>query len=296
MTSERRSRAIFQLRVTLAGASPPIMRRLQVAEDTTLPQLHRFIQAMMNWEHYHLHEFVISGRIYAEPSPDDDVDRRIYDERRVRLSKVLKGVGAQFEYHYDFGDGWDHDLLLEAILLPEEGVVYPRCIAATRNAPPEDCGGIHGYIEYIEALKDRMHERHRELRDWRGPFDSEFVSVDLLNERLKLVSKLARMPALEPIYTSPYAGCNSRGRIEIELTARERHLIVNRTLADESLIRDLQATRKTQRYRFSWDDLDDLAGYVATEIQHEPDRKVKTEWTRLYDKLTAVLDSKAGLV
>lgn len=289
--------AIYQLRLTLDGIAPAIVRRIQVHEDTTLPQLHRYIQAVMNWECYHLHEFVINGRIYAEPDPDDALDeRKVADERRIRLSKVLKHVGTAFEYRYDFGDGWEHDLLLEAILMPEDGATYPRCIAAIRNAPPEDAGGPRGYLDYIDALKDRLHERHRELRDWRGRFDPEFCSLDLLNERLKVVAKVSRMPVLEPIYVSPYARARMHGRnLEIELSERERDLILNHTFADEELIRDLRngtSRQHAHKYRFSWDDLDDLAGYIAAESNHARSPKLRQEWQRIFAKFTAVLDSR----
>ncbi len=288
--------AIFQIKLTLAGVTPPIVRRLQMSDATTLPQLHRLIQAAMNWENHHLHDFVINGRTYAEPHPED-FDRETYDERRVRLSKVLKNVGTQFEYRYDYGDGWEHDLLLEAILIPEEGVHYPRCIEAKRNAPPEDCGGPHGYMEYVEALNDRMHERHRELRDWRGPFDAEYVSVDLLNERLQVAAKSSRPVPLEPVLASPYARLKSRGRaMEVELSERERDLIVNHSFADEELIRDMRPGVKgaARKFRFSWDELDDLASFVAAEANAARNRKLQQEWSRMYEKFTAVLDSKAG--
>ncbi len=298
MTTVSNVRAVYQLKLVLAGVVPAVSRRFQVYEDTTLPQLHRYIQALMNWEQFHLHGFVINGRTYSEPDPEDPDDRKVYDERRVRLSKVLKGVGAQFEYRYDYGDDWEHDMLLEAILIPDEGVHYPRCLSAARNAPPEDVGGPFGYMEYCDALVDRMHEQHRQMRDWRGPFDPEFVSVDLLNERLKLVAKLARMPVLEPVLVSPFARAHARGRtIELELSERERDLIVNHTFADEELIRDLRepsARQKDRKFRFSWNALDDLAGYIAAEANQARNKKLQQEWERIYQKFTSVLDMRAG--
>ena len=294
---DKKQPAIYQLRITLDGISPAITRRIQVSEETTLPELHRYIQAVMNWQSRHLHEFVANGRVYGEPGPEDrTLERNILDERRVKLSKILKYVGMQFEYRYDFGDGWEHDLLLEAVLMAEPGAVYPRCISAARNAPPEDVGGSPGYQEYLEALRDRMHPRHRELRDWRGPFDPDFCSLDLLNERLKVVSKFTEMPALPPILVSPYATTGTRSRtVEIEFTERERDLIVNHTFADEELIRDLGTVipkQGSRKYKFNWDDLDDLAGYIAAESNHARNRKLEQDWERIYDKITAALDSR----
>jgi hypothetical protein len=282
-------RAIYQLHLTLAGVTPPIWRRLQVFEDTTLPQLHRYVHAVMNWEEYHLHEFIVSGRVYADPTVEDDLDpRKIADERRVRLSRILKHVGAQLEYHYDFGDGWEHDVLLEAILLPEPGAQYPRCIAAARNAPPEDAGGPFGYENYLEALADRTHERHREMLQWRGRFDPEFCSLDLLNERLQLAAKSKRMPEFVPVYISPLAH-SYEDRMEVDFSERERDLILNHSLADEHLVRDLG---KSGTLRLPWHELDDLAGFVIAEARVARNLKLRQDWERIYEKISNLLEAK----
>ena len=104
------------------------------------------------------------------------------------------------------------------------------------------------------------------------------------------------MPVIEPVFTSPYSRSQGSGRaVEIELSERERDLIVNHTLADEVLIRDLHlapAKPDSGKYRFSWEELDDLAGYVAAESNHARNKKLSQEWSRIYDKLTAALDSR----
>ena len=181
----KKNRAIYQLKVTLRGIHPPIWRRIQVWEDTTLAQLHRVLQIVMSWEDYHLHEFVIGRRIYSVPDPDDDFyERNVIDEKRIRLPEVLTHVGTQFEYLYDFGDSWYHDLLLEAILVPEPALTYPRCLSGERCTPPEDVGGTMGYADYLEAMADPQHEEHENLLQWRGPFDPESFSVSDVNQML----------------------------------------------------------------------------------------------------------------
>lgn len=92
-------------------------------------------------------------------------------------------------YEYDFGDGWYHEILLEAILLPEAEAFYPRCIAGARNGPPEDAGGPFGYAHYLEALADRKHREHKNMLAWRGPFDPEAFSLDAINASLKKTSR-----------------------------------------------------------------------------------------------------------
>jgi hypothetical protein len=181
-----KSRALYQLKVTLQDIQPAVWRRVQVWEDATLAQLHDVLQVVMNWQDYHLHEFRIGRRLFSVPDTDDDMyERKVIDERRQRLSQVVTQVGTPFVYLYDFGDSWRHDLLLEAILLPEPTGQYPRCIAGARQTPPEDVGGTSGYEQYLEALADPQHEAHQDILQWRGPFDPEAFSSDDINERLR---------------------------------------------------------------------------------------------------------------
>src|ERR1700719_2155964 len=77
------SRQIFQFRLSLDGIKPPIWRRILVPADFTLSQLHRVIQAVMDWKDYHLHEFNVAGRVYGIPDPDGDLE--FIDDRKVRL-------------------------------------------------------------------------------------------------------------------------------------------------------------------------------------------------------------------
>lgn len=181
-----KSRALYQLKVTLRDIHPPIWRCIQVWEDTTLAQLHTILQIVMGWEDYHLHEFVIGRRLYSVPDPDDIMyERNVVDERHVPLGDVVPRVGTEFAYLYDFGDSWEHDLILEAILLPKTTAQYPTCIGGERRTPPEDVGGIPGYEEYLAVLADPEHEEHGNMLQWRGPFDPESFAPDQVNQRLR---------------------------------------------------------------------------------------------------------------
>jgi len=181
-----RTRDVHQLRIELSGSRPPIWRRVLVFGDITLPQLHLTLQIVMGWENYHLHEFRIGGNAYAEPDPEDDhFGRTVLDERRVRLQKLIATAGTSFEYLYDFGDGWRHDITVESILPATPRKRYPVCIAGERSAPPEDVGGMGGYARYLEALRDIRHEDHRRLLAWRGRFDPEHFSIPSVNRALR---------------------------------------------------------------------------------------------------------------
>ncbi|HEY6273753.1 MAG TPA: plasmid pRiA4b ORF-3 family protein [Terriglobales bacterium] len=192
----KKNRALYQLKVTLQDIDPPIWRRIQVWEDTTLAQLHRMLQIVMGWEDCHLHQFEIGRRIYSVPDPDDDLyERKVIDERRVRLWEVAPRVGTQFEYLYDFGDSWRHDLVLEAIALPNPGTEYPHCLAGKRRTPPEDVGGSSGYEDYLKAMADPEHEEHESMLQWRGPFDPEEFALPVANQQLHGKFRSARRKA-----------------------------------------------------------------------------------------------------
>jgi len=190
-----KNRAIYQIRIALQEIQPLIWRRIQIWEDVTLAQLHTILQIVMDWEDYHLHEFTIGRRVYSVPDPDDNMyERKVIDEQKVRLNDVVPRVGTQFVYLYDFGDSWHHDLLLEAIIMADPTLQYPRCIAGERRTPPEDVGGTPGYEDYLEAIADPEHEEHENMLRWRGPFDPESFSAEEANSRLWKRFRAARKP------------------------------------------------------------------------------------------------------
>jgi hypothetical protein len=178
-----RTRAIYQFKVKLKQISPPIWRRLLVP-DCTLDDLHEILQIVMGWEHYHLYAFEVAGREFAFPEEEDD-GLDMEDATRTYLSQVLHREDRKFVYVYDFGDDWRHELVVEQVGRGQPGQVYPRCLQGKRACPPEDVGGHWGYADYLEALSDPEHDRHRELLKWRGPFDAETFDLDAVNRALR---------------------------------------------------------------------------------------------------------------
>ena len=178
---------IYQIKVTLLGTKPPIWRRLLIPGDMTLERLHDVLQLAFEWEDCHLHEFSIGRQRFGTPDPMDDVmgGAPTASERTARLASVLGKVGAKAVYSYDFGDGWEHGIVVEKRLEPEPGRAYPVCLAGARHGPPEDCGGIPGFYNLLEALGNPAHEEHEELLEWvGGDFDPDAFSVDEVNLRL----------------------------------------------------------------------------------------------------------------
>lgn len=187
MPTKRSPTEIYQIKVTLLGTKPPIWRRLLVPAGFTLGQLHNVLQVTMGWEDDHLHEFRIGQEVYGQPDPDAEP---MVNERTVRLSKVLRRVGAKALYTYDFGDDWEHAIVVEKILPPTDGQAYPICVAGKLHGPPEDCGGVYGYYSLLGKLADPEQEEHGETLEWLGgEFDPEAFSVDEVNSRLAYLQK-----------------------------------------------------------------------------------------------------------
>ena len=140
----------------------------------------------MGWEDAHLHEFVIRDEHYGVPGEEDIGPRKTRDERNYKLRDTVSAEGSQFAYNYDFGDYWQHVLVTEKTLPPQEGARYPVCLAGARACPPEDVGGIPGYEDFLEAMRDPQHPEHDEYREWiGGDFDPEAFDVDAVNQRLR---------------------------------------------------------------------------------------------------------------
>jgi hypothetical protein len=182
------SQNIYQIKVTLLGTKPPIWRRLLVPASMTLAKLHDVLQTAMGWAGGHMHEFRTADRHFGMPDPEDrSMGMQVENERSIRLSSVLRRAGAKLIYTYDFGDNWEHAVVLEK-LLPAQlslDLEYPICIDGKLACPPDDCGGIPGYYELIEALADPEHDRHEEISEWISDgFDPQAFSVENVNRML----------------------------------------------------------------------------------------------------------------
>jgi len=149
---------IHQLKITLRYIQPPVWRRVEVPKDITLAKLHRILQVAMGWYDSHLHQFIVGKNYYGEPSLDEFSELDLKDERKVRLGQVLSKPKQRMVYEYDFGDGWEHDIVLEKVLPPDSNTRYPVCLEGAQACPPEDCGGVGGYENFLDAIRDPDHE------------------------------------------------------------------------------------------------------------------------------------------
>jgi hypothetical protein len=183
-TPRRIDHSIYRLKITLRGARPPIWRRIEAPGAITLAALHDLIQAAMGWYDGHLHQFDVGGEVYGDPAILEDLG--VLDERTARLNQVAPRVADRLRYLYDFGDDWEHVVLVEAIGSVEPGVYYPRCTAGRRACPPEDCGGVWGYAELLAAIGDPEHPEHEEMVEWLDEdFDPAAFDLAAINARLQ---------------------------------------------------------------------------------------------------------------
>lgn len=189
--SSTTAKRVHQFKVELQGISPPIWRRIQVPEKYDFWALHVAIQDAMGWLDYHLHVFRIKPKhkqkVLEIGIPNEDgfeEESLILPGWEVQIETTLWEVGSIFEYEYDFGDGWVHDVTHEGVLVQEPGAAYPRCIGGARACPPEDCGGLGGYEGLLEILADPGHEDHEQMKEWAGEdydperFDPAAVTFD----------------------------------------------------------------------------------------------------------------------
>jgi len=186
MPTEQKSSGneIYQIKVTLLRTVPPVWRRLLVPSDITLSNLHDLLQLAMGWTDSHLHEFLFRGQCYGPTGPERRVAEAI-DERKVRLNQLLVRVGAKIVYTYDFGDGWEHGIVLEKGLPVDPNMTYPAATGGRGACPPEDCGGIGGFYSLLESLQNPRHPQHEELLEWVGEdYDPKKFSIEAINQVL----------------------------------------------------------------------------------------------------------------
>jgi hypothetical protein len=176
------ARSVYQLKVTLLDSQPPIWRRVQVESGVTLDRLHDALQVVMGWTNSHLPGFRVpqAGRRGAR--------RRLLpiegaDERATRLSDLLRRPKDWCVYDYDFGDSWEHEILLEEVLPRSSPARYPMVLAGRGACPPEDVGGLPGYYHFLKVIKDPKHPEHEDMMEWAGK-DFDLAAFDAVEVNL----------------------------------------------------------------------------------------------------------------
>ncbi len=180
----------YQIKILLNHTKPPIWRRLIVDSRITLDALHDAIQISMGWSCSHLHQFVDRNNVTYNLQDDEsfmlDFGQDAVDESLVLLNELLKKEKDWLRYEYDFGDGWDHKIILEKILPHKKDQFPVLCIKGVRACPPEDCGGPWGYQHILKQLSGQSDEVDDDLLDWLGDdFDPLYFNLDEVNAVLR---------------------------------------------------------------------------------------------------------------
>jgi Plasmid pRiA4b ORF-3-like protein len=175
--------SVHTLRVSLRVVEPTVWRRIVVPSGNQAAPVRPLAGGGDGWEGYHLHSFDIAGWQFG--TSDEDADQ-VIDERRVAVKQILSPVASAVQWVYDFGDGWEHDVVAEASEEPSASVRYPVWPDGARACPPEDCRGASGCDVLREVLADPTHEAYERLRGWEPEgFDADHFDLLAVNQRMR---------------------------------------------------------------------------------------------------------------
>jgi hypothetical protein len=190
---------VCQFKIVLDGIKPEVWRRILVPGPYSFWDLHVAIQDSMGWKDHHLHEYELINPLTGKtvsigiPNNDfDDSDKVVLPGWDQKISDYLRGKNSSAKYKYDFGDCWLHDVILEAIKPRANDIHYPTCIGGERACPPEDCGGVAGYQDFLSIIMDPANEQYREMLNWAGgefyPEDFDPAKITFSDPRVRLMS------------------------------------------------------------------------------------------------------------
>jgi hypothetical protein len=178
----------FQIKITLKDIKPLIWRRIIVTPEIKLNKLHDVLQIVMGWTNSHLYQFKTPLGDIADPAFELEETK---SSKKTTLQSVLPGPNSHIIYEYDFGDSWEHQILLETVLERDETAIA-LCLEGTRACLPEDCGGPWDYADLCTILKNPKHPEYKSMNNWLGSrFDPEAFDVEAINKRL---ARLAPRP------------------------------------------------------------------------------------------------------
>ncbi len=193
------------LRIELADIQPLIWRRVAVRNSTNLQTLHRIIQAAMGWLDYHLWEFTVEDTIYGIPDSDATTwGPVVHRASTTKLVKIIDGGASTFGYTYDMGDNWEHRIIVERTQSAEPGTLYPVFLGGERRCPPEDCGSVPGYYEFLASIagpdKGKGSRKKKEALNWYGrPYGPDDIDEQQIQAALNRIARAARPRTSSPV-------------------------------------------------------------------------------------------------
>lgn len=186
--SQESLQSIYRLEISLVELEPEIWRSADVPSSFTLEELHSVIQILMDWDDAHLWNFIVENLEYSHPNFVKNFHGSVMhkDARNIKLSDALKQPKDSIEYTYDFGDNWEHNIVLEKIMKPNSEWFYPVCIDGEYSAPPDDCGGPIGYCDMMKILDNPEDEDYESVKEWLGEeFNPYHFDLKAINTKLQ---------------------------------------------------------------------------------------------------------------
>ncbi|MDP1563240.1 MAG: MarR family transcriptional regulator [Pirellulaceae bacterium] len=183
---------VYRLNIQLDEFKPKIWRLIETL-DLNLFELAAVIEAAMGWQSYHLHQFTIKGKQYADLEMMGETED-YHNEADYRLSDLVptKRPTLKMKFLYDFGDGWSHTVSLEQVeTSTAPASEFPRCLDGKHSCPPEDVGGVWGFADFLAAISDPEHEEHYEMSEWAGKYN--FEKFDPLRTTRAMKNNLVRV-------------------------------------------------------------------------------------------------------
>jgi Plasmid pRiA4b ORF-3-like protein len=286
----------YRIRADLRGTRPPLWRRLELASDLHLDGVHDIMQAAFGWTDSHLHRFASGTAPYG---PDTEYYLCPFDagdgvdgvpEEQVRLDEVLSDAGDVLFYEYDYGDGWEHTIRLEAVLPCAESAPQAACTAGRRPGPPEDCGGVGGY-ELIAAATDPQHPDHAEaLAEYRDIYDdhdtrlADFAvtpfDLDEINDALRLLGLANGPDHAEPPADLPEPLESLLARMRTTASRRQLRQLIGDAMAEPPVIDAGTAARMVRPYAWLLDRVGP-GGITLTAAGYLPPAHVAAAMTEL---------------
>lgn len=129
------------------------------------------MQSVFDWQNYHLYDFTIfngNKRIPVARLVPFEEDLA-YDEDAIlinghTLSEFLP-EHKNILYTYDMGDNWEHEIQLVRVI-DEYDQESPYLLEASGQTPPDDVGGVGGFVEFHKIMLDPGHSEYREMKEW----------------------------------------------------------------------------------------------------------------------------------
>ncbi len=185
----------YQLKIAIRNIEPVIWRRIRLPGNITFQQLHQVIQTAFGWLDYHLYSFEFAGTVITVPDDDCDLGEHFGGKKELDAAKTI--ISEFFDrydvclYEYDFGDSWNHEIIVEKRLKESKKYSVPICLGGARERPPEDVGGTEGYRAFLEIISDKGRPEREDMLAWaekdtRGRlYDPEYFCVSEINRRLR---------------------------------------------------------------------------------------------------------------